>query len=109
MSKILWKKAGYFKVCSRVRENNFYECNAFLSLKVSHTDDYLNISCSEWIDLDVFLNKPAYFPYCHAESVGQCSDFEVFSFAGDLFAAFCSVLVRIYLKHTTEYFSDLIS
>ena len=62
------KKLGYCKVCSRVRENNFYEYNAFLNLILdSTTDDYLNISNSERIDLDVFLNKPAYFPYCHCE------------------------------------------
>ena len=101
------KKAGYCNFCSRVRENTFYEYNAFLRLKVSHTDDYLNISSSEQIDLDVFLNEPAYFPYCHAESVGKYSDFEVFSFARDLFAFFF-VLVRMYLNHTTKYFSDLI-
>ena len=69
-------------------ENTFYEYNAFLSLKVTYIDDYLNISSSERIDLDIFLNKPAYFPYCHAESVGKCSDFEVFSFARDLLTAF---------------------
>ena len=41
----------------------FYEYNAFLNLILdSATDDYLNISNSERIDLDVFLNKPAYFP-----------------------------------------------
>ena len=65
-----------------VGENTFYEYNAFLNLIVdSTTDDYLNISSSERIDLDVFLNKPAYFPYCHCESIDKCSDFEVFSFA----------------------------
>ena len=47
----------------------------------STTDNFLNISSSEQIDLDVFLNKPAYFPYCHCESIDKCSDFEVFSFA----------------------------
>ena len=103
------KNPGYCKVCSRVWENTFYEYNAFLNLIVdSTTDDYLNISSSERIDLDVFLNKPAYFPYCHCESIGKSSDFE-FSFARDLFAAFCSVLVRMYLNQTTEYFSDLMS
>ena len=103
------RKLGYCKVCSGVRENTFYEYNAFLNLIVdSTTGDYLNISSSEQIDLDVFLNKPAYFPYCHCESIGKSSDFE-FSFARDLFAAFCSVLVRMYLNHTTEYFSDLMS
>ena len=104
------KKPGFCKVCSRVRENTFYEHNAFLNLIVdSTTDDYLNICSSKRIDLDVFLNKPAYFPYCNCESIGKCSDFEVFSFARDLFAAFCSVLVRMYLNHTTEYFLDLMS
>ena len=94
------KLSGFCKICLRVREN----------LKVSsNTDDYLNISSSERIDLDVFLTKPAYFPYYFTESSGKCSDFEVISFAQDLFAAFCSVLVRMYLNITTEYFSDLIS
>ena len=97
-------------MCLRVRENTFYEYNAFLSLKVSsNTDNYLNISSSERIDLDVFLIKPADFPYYFTESSGKCLDFEVISFAQDLFAAFCSVLVGMYLNITTEYFSDLIS
>ena len=103
------KKSGYCRVCLRVRDNTLYEYNAFLSLKVSYSDDYLDISRSERIDLNVLLNKPAYFPYCHVESVNKCSDFEVFSFARDLFAAFCSVLVRMHLNITTEYFSDLMS
>ena len=51
-------------MCSRVRENTFYEYNAFLNLKVSsNTNDYLNISSSERIDLDVFLTRPVYFLY----------------------------------------------
>ena len=108
MSKILRKKSGYCKMCSRVRENTFYEYNAFLSLNVG-SDDYLNINSSERIDLYVFLNEPAYFPHCFTESTGKCSDFKVFSFAQDLLAAFCPVLVRMYLNITTEYFSDLIS
>ena len=104
------KLSGYCKMCLRVRENTFYEYNAFLSLKVSsNTDNYLNISSSERIDLDVFLTKPADFPYYFTESSGKCLDFEVISFAQDLFAAFCSVLVGMYLNITTEYFSDLIS
>ena len=70
------KLSGYCKMCSRVRDNTFYEYNALLSLKVN-TDDYLNISSSERIDLDVFLTKPTYFPYYFTESSGKCSDFEV--------------------------------
>ena len=55
------------------------------------------------------MNRPGYFPYCFTESSSKCSDFEVISFAQDLFADFCSVFIRMYLNITTEYFSDLIS
>ena len=48
------KKSGYCKVCLKVRENTFYDYNAFLSLKVSDIDNYLDISSSRRIDLDVF-------------------------------------------------------
>ena len=75
------KKSGYCKMCSRVRENTFYNYNAFLSLKASRMDDYLDISSSEWVDLDVFLNRPAYFLYCFSESPQSCTDHQVISFA----------------------------
>ena len=71
-------------------------------------DDYLNINSSERIDLDVFLTKPCFFTYCTCDAIGRnYSDFEVFNHARDLFAAFCSVLVRMYLNYTTAYFLDL--
>ena len=70
----------------------------------------MNISSSDRVDLDVFLCRPAYFQYPDYELLnGKCSHLKVFSFARDLFAAFCSVLVRMYLNHTIEYFSDLMS
>ena len=101
------KKSDFCKVCSRVRENTFYEYNAFLNLKLD-VDDYLNINSSERIDLDVFLTKPAFFTYCTCDAIGRnYSDFEVFNHARDLFAAFCSGLVRMYLNYTTAYFFDL--
>ena len=66
------KKFGYCKLCSRVRENTFYEYNALLGFKVSSdADDYLSVSSSKRVDLDVFLSKPAYFSHCFSE----CSDF----------------------------------
>ena len=101
------KKSDFCKVCSRVRENTFYEYNAFLNLKLD-VDDYLNINSSERIDLDVFLTKPAFFTYCTCDAIGRnYSDFEVFNHARDLFVAFCSALVRMYLNYTTAYFLDL--
>ena len=40
---------------------------------------------------------------------GKCFYFQNFEFAGDLFAAFCSVLIRMYLDDTVECFSDFLS
>ena len=87
-------------MCSRVRENTFYDYNAFLNL-----DDYLDISSSERVDLDVFLNTPAYFRYCFCESPRSYTDHQVISFAQDLFAVFYSVLVRMYINITIDHFS----
>ena len=103
------KKSAYCKMCSRVKENTFYDYNAFLSLKVSRKDNYLDIGSSERVDLDVFLNRPAYFPYCFCESPRSCTDHQVISFAQDLFVAFCSVLVRMYLNITIDHFSEIMS
>ena len=103
------KKSGYCKMCSGVRENTFYDYIAFLSSKVSRVDNYLDISSSERVYLVVFLNRPAYFPYCFCESPRSCTDHQVISFAQDLFVAFCSVLVRMYLNITTDHFSEIMS
>ena len=73
-------------------------------------DDYLHISSSDRVDLDVFLNRPVNFQYPDYELLnGKCCHFEVLSYARDLFAAFCAVLVRMYLNYTIDHFSDLIS
>ena len=101
------KKSGYCKMCSRVRKNTFYDYNAFLSLKVSRKDDYLDIGSSERVDLNVFLNRPAYFPYCFCESTRSCTDHQVIGFTQDLFVAFCSVLVRMYLNIAIDDFSEI--
>ena len=59
-----------------------------------------------------FLCKrvPACCSLCHPDSSDKkCANFEVFNFARDLFAAFCGVLVRMYLNYTLQYFSEFIS
>ena len=104
------KKHGYCKICSRVRDNTFYDCNKFPNLIVRSDGDYLNISSSYRVDLDVFLCRPHYFQYPDYELLnGNCSHLEVVSFARELFAAYSSVLVRMYLNYTVQHFSDLIS
>ena len=92
-------------MCSRVRDNAFYEYNALLNVTVSNAVDYLSMICCESIDFDVFLSQPAYFSYAFSKSNRQCSQHQVFSFAHDLFVAFCSVLIRIYLNITKNLFS----
>ena len=74
----------------------------------SDVDDYLHISSRDPLDLDVFLNRSAYFQYPDYELLnGKCCHLDVFSYAQDFFAAFCAVLVKMYLNYT--HFSDLIS
>ena len=59
--------------------------------------------------LGVFLNQPGYFPYAFSDSGRKCSQHQVFSYAHDVFAAFCSVLIRMYLNIIINFFSTLIS
>ena len=101
--------AGYGSICSGVRDNAFYEYNPFLSVIVSNVVDYLSMICCESVDFDVFLSQPAYFPYAFSKSDRKCSQHQVFSFAHDLFVAFCSVLIRMYLNITMKFFSTLFS
>ena len=70
---------------------------------------YLDCSCSDCLDLDVFLlNACNTIGGCTKDS-GKCCYFQNFEFAWDLFAAFCSVLIRMYINYTVECFSDFIS
>ena len=62
------------------------------------------------IDLDIYLNRPAYFDYPnHPLKNNPCGYMEVLSHAQDLFAYFCSIIVRLHLNYAMEYFSELIS
>ena len=70
--------ARYCKICSRVRDNTFFEYNAFLSIQLCEEDGYL-YSTEERADLDVFLSQPAYFPYAVCESCRTCNERQVLS------------------------------
>ena len=62
------------------------------------------------IDLDIYLNRPAYFDYPnHPLKNNPCRCMEVLSHAQDLFAYFCSILARLYLNYAMEHFCELIS
>ena len=102
--------AAYFRLYSRVKDNNFFEYNAFLCTKVSNIDGYLGLSSHGKVHFDVFLSQPGYFPYAFCESSHRkCNQHMVFSYAHDLFVAFCSVLMRLYLNIAMKSFEALIS
>ena len=84
------KKAGYFKFCSRVRENCFYDLDKFSNLIVrSDVDDFLPICSAERLHLDIFLNRSAYFQYPDYDLInGKCCGLEVFSFGQDCLLSF---------------------
>ena len=72
--------AGYCRMCSRVRDNAFYEFNAFLSVNLSEQDGYLGISCLESVAFDAFLSQPGCFPYAFSESGLKCTHHEIFHY-----------------------------
>ena len=106
------KIASYCRICSRVKDNNFFYPDKFQDLMVypksHHKDDYLFLD-NKLIDFDVFLNRPAYFDYpSYPLKHKNCRYFTVLSHAQDLFAYFCSIFVRMYLNYAMEHFSELI-
>ena len=104
---------SYCRLCFRVRANNFFDMDKFQDLvmcsKPTHKDDFLFLD-GKMIDLDIYLNRPVYFDYPnHPLKHNPCRYMEVLSHAQDLFAYFCSILVRLYLNYAMEHFSELIS
>ena len=96
-----------------MRDNNFFDIGKFQDIvicsKLTHKYDFLFLN-RKMIDLDIYLNRPAYFDYPnHPLKNKPCRYMEVLSHAQDLFAYFCSIVVRLYLNYAMEHFSELIS
>ena len=73
-----------------MRDNNFFDMGKFEDLmiysKANNKDEYLFLD-GKLIDLDVYLNRPAYFDYPnHPSKHLPCCYFIVLSYAQDLFA-----------------------
>ena len=97
----------------RLGDNNFFDMGKFKDIvicsKPTHKDDFLFLN-DKMIDLDIYLNRPAYFDYPnHPLKNNPCGYMEVLSHAQDLLAYFCSIIVSLYLNYAMEYFSELIS
>ena len=106
------KKANYCKICSRVCGNEYYDIEQFSNVALLLFPSNLDIQSEERVDFDVFLCKTSspFCSLCNPDSTDKkCANFEVFNFARDLLAAFCDVLVKMFLNYTLSYFSGFIS
>ena len=73
-----------------MRDNNFFDMGKFEDLmvypKANNKDEYFFLD-GKLIDLDVYLNRPAYFDYPnHPSKHLPCCYFIVLSYVQDLFA-----------------------
>ena len=102
------KKVNYCRICSRVSEKFFMECYAFQSLCLCAYGTYSGMQNLNRVDLDVFLmNAMRWIGYTiHTD---DCCHFQVFTYPQELFAAFSSILIRIYLHCTLKSFASLLS
>ena len=102
------KKANYCRICSRVRENFFMEGKTFQSLCLCPYGTYLGMNNYNRVDLDVFLmNDMRGIGYTIDND--DCCFFQVFTYPQELFAAFSSILIRMYLNCTVKSSSSLLS
>ena len=97
-------KNHYCRLCSRVRENSFMECNAFSSLLVCAYGTYLFLENFHRVDLDVFLFGQARY----LKDNKNYSLFQVFNFPQELFTVFSALLVRMYINCTVGSVSRLL-
>ena len=102
------KKANYCRICSRVHEKNFMEFNAFHSLCYCAYGTCLGLHNHHRVDLDVFLMN-AMQGIGYTINSSKCCFFQVFTYSQELFAAFSSILIRMYLNCTVKSLSPLLS
>ena len=89
----------YCKVCSRVVDFHFNSGTHFRNIHVtSEGTALLRLSSDTVCDLDVFVsNADDYFKFFKIKN-DFCSYFALFSYPEEIFAAFSSILTRIYVN-----------
>ena len=104
----------YCRYCSRVRANNFNLFDEFFDIVDDskyelYRDNFLYLK-NKLIDLDVFLERPAYVNYPHFPlKNNKCEYFQQLNHAQDLLVWFTSVLMRLYVNIVIKHFSGFIS
>ena len=67
----------------------------------------LGLGCDQIYDLDVFVsNADDYFKFFKVKD-DFCSYFALFSYPEEIFAAFSSILIRIYVNVSLKFFAEL--
>ena len=96
------------KVCSRVVDFHFNSRNSFRNINVtSEGTTLLGLSSDQVCNLDVFVpNADDYFRFFNIQD-DFCSYFALFHYPEDIFAAFSSILIRIYVNFSLKSFNDL--
>ena len=78
----------HYRICSRVRNYDFLECNDYNNLMISFSSGMLDLNSNHRIDLDVFLCNSEFNLSNYTKDNGKCCFFQIFEYAQDLFAAF---------------------
>ena len=73
------KKCYYCRLCSQVRENLFFERNAFSKLRVCPYGSYLDMKSCHCLKLDVFLIHAETCVSGHTKLTKSCSFFKFFN------------------------------
>ena len=99
---------SYCKVCSRVVDFHFNSGTHFRNIHVtSEGTTLLRLSSDTVCDLDVFVSKADdYFKFFKVKD-DFCTYFALFSYPEEIFAAFSSILIRIYVNVCFKFFNDL--
>ena len=98
----------YCKVCSRVADFHFNSRTYFRNIHVTSEGTTLSRLSSDTVcDLDVFVsNADEYFKFFNIKD-DFCSYFTLFHHPEEIFAAFSSILIIIYVNICLKFFNDL--
>ena len=100
---------SYSKACSRVRDFHFNCTSSFRNIQVtSYGTNLLGLGSDQVRDLDVFVSNADddYFKFFQLQN-DYCNYFTFFSYPEKIFAAFSSILIRIYVNIYLNCFTEL--
>ena len=88
-------KANYHKICSRVRENDFYDTDTFSNMTLFSFPSYLDVQSKERVDVFLCKRTSVCCSLCNRDLVRmylQC-------FGKNVFELYIAVFFRIHIKY----------